>query len=71
MTVKDMAETTTACHIFHDNPVVAPVIDLDVIEGDEVLVLEVDALLHASQLDLGVPSDELEHQTSLPASETA
>ena len=46
--------------VFHHEPVMAERVGAKVVEVDEVRVLEVEALLHAAQLDVEVAADPLE-----------
>ena len=48
--------------IFHDDPGVALVVVLDVVQVDQVRVLEIEALADAAQLDLQIPLDVLERE---------
>ena len=57
MTIENLRQTFPR-HILHDDPVIALVIGLDVVKGNEVLVFQVDALLHAAQFDLGIATNE-------------
>ena len=46
--------------VFHDHPLVALLVGADVVEGDQIGVLQVEALRDAAELDVEVAADELE-----------
>src|SRR5206468_1615889 len=56
--IQHLVQTLTS-HVLHDDPVIALIIGLDVVQRNEVLMLEVDALLHATEFDLGIATNEL------------
>src|SRR5262249_3817446 len=49
-----------ASHVFHDHPAIAVLRLPDIVKGDEVGMLEIEALADAAQFDVEMPLHELE-----------
>src|SRR5690606_7603851 len=49
-----------ARHVLHDDPLVSHGVGAEVVDGDQVGVLEIEAVSHAPHLDIEIAADELE-----------
>src|SRR6056297_2636147 len=59
MSIQNFGKSGTI-HIFHDDPVIAVTIFIDIVNRDEIRMLEVETVSNTSQLDFEIIAEELE-----------